>query len=142
MEKDASFGIVPVRSGEKGIEVLILKHRDGGHWGFPKGHAEGQETPEQSAIRELKEETGLEVSKLIEGICFQDQYFFTREGMSYDKRVAYFLAKVHGHIAIQEKEVIEVKWVALPKLSDYAGFDSTKKLFQAVKDCLETAAWD
>jgi bis(5'-nucleosidyl)-tetraphosphatase len=142
MEKDASFGIVPVRNGAEGFEVLILKHRDGGHWGFPKGHAEGQETPEQSAIRELKEETGLEISNLVEGCCFQDQYFFKREGVSYDKRVVYFLARAHGQIVIQEKEVIEAKWVVLPKLSDYASFDNTKKLFQAVKDYLKKARLD
>ena len=39
--------------------VLLLRHKNGGHWAFPKGHVEPGETEAQTALREIQEETGL-----------------------------------------------------------------------------------
>jgi len=56
--KERSFGAVVV--DEKG-RYLLVKHRYGGHWDFPKGHMEGDESPLEAALREVLEETGLEL---------------------------------------------------------------------------------
>ena len=61
MKKEKSCGAVVYRQGETGVEVLIIKHKNGGHWAFPKGHVEKKETEPETALREIKEETGLKV---------------------------------------------------------------------------------
>ncbi len=63
---DCSFGTIPFRM-EAGIVrfLLIWEIYGKGHWDFPKGHREGTETPIQTALRELKEETGLVPNKIV-----------------------------------------------------------------------------
>ena len=61
MKKEKSCGAVVYRQGETGVEVLMIKHKNGGHWAFPKGHVEKKETEPETALREIKEETGLKV---------------------------------------------------------------------------------
>ena len=57
MEKEKSCGAIIYNNNK---EVLIVKH-NAGHWDFPKGHMEYQEDEFQTAIREVKEETNLDV---------------------------------------------------------------------------------
>ncbi len=65
MEKDESFGIVPLRRNANAWQVFLIQHKHGRHWGFPKGHAESGEMPEDAAARELKEETNLEITAFL-----------------------------------------------------------------------------
>ena len=44
LKKEKSCGAVVYRKGETGMEVLLIKHKNGGHWAFPKGHVEKKET--------------------------------------------------------------------------------------------------
>ena len=60
MKYEESFGVVPVQKTENDWEVFLIQHIKGRYWGFPKGHAEAGETPIESAVRELKEETNLD----------------------------------------------------------------------------------
>ena len=50
--------------------ILIIKQRHGNNWGLPKGHCESDETLEECAIREIREETGINIYKLTEGIDY------------------------------------------------------------------------
>ena len=58
MLKEISAGFIVYRKGQKEIEFLILYHR-GGYWNFPKGKIESEERSFETAVRELKEETGI-----------------------------------------------------------------------------------
>ena len=60
MRKEKSCGALVVRRGAESPEILLIKH-NGGHWAFPKGHVEAGETEEETALREVQEETGLTV---------------------------------------------------------------------------------
>lgn len=60
MKREVSYGIVPLRYMEGGWQILLIRHH-AGHWTFPKGHADRGESPQQTAERELREETGLAV---------------------------------------------------------------------------------
>jgi 8-oxo-dGTP pyrophosphatase MutT (NUDIX family) len=54
-------GAVALRRGPRGLEVLLLRPRSGAQeWLLPKGHIDPGETPEEAALRELREETGVE----------------------------------------------------------------------------------
>ena len=109
--KDFSFGVVPWRQTERGREYLLIQHR-AGHWGFPKGHAEGDEAPVESARRELLEETGLSDVSIEDGPCFEERYSFDRPGGgSVHKTVRYFIGQVHsGEVFVQEAEVRAFAW--------------------------------
>ena len=62
MKTEKSCGAVVLRKNQGRLQVLLIKHINGGHWAFPKGHVEPGETEEQTALREIKEETGLSVT--------------------------------------------------------------------------------
>ena len=64
MAIEVTSGAVVYRNGDKGIEYLLLESQNKGHfWGFPKGHVEGEESLAETAIREIKEETNLNIKK-------------------------------------------------------------------------------
>ena len=59
MKMEKSCGAILCRETEELPQVLLIRHKNGGHWGFPKGHVEDRETEEETARREIWEETGL-----------------------------------------------------------------------------------
>jgi 8-oxo-dGTP pyrophosphatase MutT (NUDIX family) len=89
MLHEKSCGAIVYRKYHGNTEILLIKHINSGHWSFPKGHVEGDETEEETAKREIFEETGIEVNL--------DTTF--REIVSYSPRkdtqkiVVYFIGK-------------------------------------------------
>lgn len=79
------------------------------YYGFPKGHVEPGETEVETALREVKEETGLDVT-LIEGFRTVDEHFLAREGRPNDRKTnVHFLAEYQGQeLVAQESEVSEI----------------------------------
>jgi len=73
---------------------LILKHIKG-HFDFPKGHVEVGESEEQTALREIKEETGLNVY-FIPGFRKTIRYTYLKDGVLSNKEVVFFLAKANS----------------------------------------------
>ena len=62
MKREKSCGALVYRITQNGQkELLFIKHRHGTHWSFPKGHMEEGENEVQTALREVKEETGLDI---------------------------------------------------------------------------------
>jgi 8-oxo-dGTP pyrophosphatase MutT (NUDIX family) len=113
MEQDESFGIIPLSKQSGGWKVFLVFHKHARYWGFPKGHAEGNETPEEAASRELKEETNLDVVRHLVKEPLTEQYRFTHEQRYIVKRVFYFIAEVSGSVKLQEKEIEGGIWVSL-----------------------------
>ncbi len=93
-------------------KYLLLRHSNGGHWSFPKGHLEGGETPREAAIRELDEETGLSPEKILSGFREEVSYSYRRGGEEVDKTVIYFLALVDsgtGEVTLSP-EHLDYRW--------------------------------
>lgn len=123
-----SYGIIPLRRVQnKGWEVLIIQHH-AGHWAFPKGHLDSDETPLQAAVRELKEETSLTIKTYLSDHSLEENYFFTFKGKKIYKTVQYFLAEVEGNVQIQKEEVKDSRWIPLSQAADYVTFPEAKKI--------------
>lgn len=132
MINDESFGIVPLRKTAHGWEVLLIQHKHGRHWGFPKGHAEAKETPRKAAARELKEETNLDVVRYLSENPLVEQYRFIHERRSIHKRVDYFIAEVSGTIKIQEHEVEDAAWSSIDEAFAKLTHDEAKTILKQV----------
>jgi 8-oxo-dGTP pyrophosphatase MutT (NUDIX family) len=94
--------IVPVKRGAHGDRVL----------GLPKGHPDGDESPEQAATREVAEEIGV-CAKLI-GALGETSYTYERKGRRVAKRVAFFLFEYRsGDLADHDHEIEDARWIPL-----------------------------
>jgi 8-oxo-dGTP pyrophosphatase MutT (NUDIX family) len=110
MSYEKSCGAVVYREKEGVREYLLILNRKGGakgHWGFPKGHVEKGETEEQTARREIFEETGIK-AELDTGFRAVSTYS-PRDGVMKD--VVYFAAKASDpEITLQASEVADFMW--------------------------------
>ena len=113
MRQDESFGVIPLSKAAGHWEVFLIQHNRSGYWGFPKGHSESNETAEEAAFRELKEETNLELVRLLQKEPLMEQYTFLMDGARVFKKVSYFIAEVGGTIQLQTAEIFDGKWLSL-----------------------------
>lgn len=123
MNYEKSCGAIVYRKYHGNTEILLAQHKKSGHWSFPKGHIEEGETEEETALREIKEETGLDV--------LLDTEF--RETVTYSpkrntkKTVVYFIGAAAGHNLIpQEEEIAELRWVEIGQASTLLTYDNDK----------------
>ena len=125
MKKVKSCGCIIIENNK----VLLIQQRKG-NWGFPKGRVEKNETESETALREVKEETNLDVKIEDLNKTYKDSYF-TKKNES--KEVVYFLAKrIGGEIKPQEKEIKNIEWVELSEAINRITMKSTKILYQKV----------
>lgn len=109
-----SCGVIPYRWNANEKEYLILLQTN--HcWSFPKGHMEMGETEQQTALRELYEETGLRPGQITGDrvILEYDIPPFTR------KQVILFLCEVEGSVVPQQSEILRHCWVTAEDLKEY-----------------------
>lgn len=116
------------------INNAALKDPSKSYWGFPKGHLDKGETSKGAALREVKEETGLNV-EIIQKLG-ESKYAFTFKGEKIFKVVTIFLMKhLSGTPKPQEKELLDAKWFtpeeALKKLSFSKDKDLLKQAVQS-----------
>lgn len=83
------YHVDPIQESRR---YLVL-HYPAGHWDFPKGAIEGKETEEQTATREIFEETGLRVTDFVSGFRKEIEYHYRRQSFLAHKRVIFFLAE-------------------------------------------------
>ena len=131
MAQEKSCGALVYRDREGVKELLLIKHRSGGHWSFPKGHVEGAESEVQTALREVKEETGLDV--VLRRNFRHCVEYFPRPHVR--KQVVYFLGHPAGDDTVhrQEEEVSEYRWSPLEEAYDLVTFRNDKNLIWAAR---------
>jgi len=135
MTKEKSCGALVYRKQGKDVQMLVLRHKKGGHWSFPKGHVELGETEAQTALREVREETGLSI-QLLDG--FREMVSYSpRPGISKD--VVYFLGYAEdSRTVMQEEEISEIRWVDLRGIGNYLSYDNDYMLIRGVKRFLRS----
>ena len=129
-EREKSCGCIITKDNK----VLLIKQTKG-HWGFPKGHVEKNETEIETAIREVKEETNLDVE--IDANKRYTMEYETDKGTL--KQVVLFVAKcTGGEIKAQECEVKEIKWLDFDEAVKTITYENTRELFKKIlKDIKE-----
>jgi 8-oxo-dGTP pyrophosphatase MutT (NUDIX family) len=128
-EHSAGGVVLSIREGR--AFVAMIATRGGRRWGLPKGAVGEEETSEAAALREVREETGLEakIVKPLETI----QYFFRAGEALIRKRVDFFLMQyVGGELTPQLSEVDDVAWIDLRDAPVKSSFESERKLLEAV----------
>ncbi len=135
MKKEKSCGAIVSRKTETGREILLIRHVNGGHWAFPKGHVEKDETEEQTALREILEETGLTVT-LDTGFRTVVTYS-PKPGVMKD--VVYFAAETNGGEAqMQVEEVSDMRWVDLNDTDAYITYENDRNIIAQYRKYMET----
>jgi 8-oxo-dGTP pyrophosphatase MutT (NUDIX family) len=125
-----SAGGVVVRH-EGGQPYLVVgcrrRERDGRTWTLPKGTPKRGETTEQTAIREVTEETGLEVR--ITGPLDSIEYHFVQSGTRIHKTVVYFMMEpTGGDLADHDHEFEQVRWIPFSDAPSVLTFETERAL--------------
>lgn len=124
MKKELSCGAIIINDNK----VLLVKHQKG-HWDFPKGHVELNETKQQTALREVKEETNLDI-KIVSLEEFKITYS-PSDGIIKD--VIYFLAKpVSFDIKPQLSEIEIIAWFSYDQALKIITYDNSRQLLEKV----------
>lgn len=131
---EKSCGAIVYRRYHGNIEILLIKHINSGHWSFPKGHMEQGETEPQTAVREIKEETNIDVS--IDDAAFREVVVFSPR-RDITKEVVYFLARaVSFDCERQEEEIAEARWVEIGQAAALLSYDNDRTLVSKAKTFL------
>lgn len=128
-----------VRKVEEGRQLLLgrrRRERDGMTWSLPKGTPDRGETLEATALREVREETGLEVRILAP--IGPIEYTFVQRGVRIHKTVHYFLMEaLGGDLADHDHEFDEVRWVGLAEAEALMSFATEKRIVAAAMPLLD-----
>ena len=125
MKKVKSCGCIVIENNK----VLLIQQKKG-NWGFPKGRVEKNESECETAIREVKEETNIDVIIKDKNKKYIDTYYSKKNEF---KEVVLFLGKrIGGEIKPQENEIKNVEWVDLLEAINRITMKSTKELYQKV----------
>lgn len=134
MISEKSCGAVVFTRMDDEIRYVLIRQRSG-MFGFPKGHVEGNETEKETALREIREETGL-TPRLIEGFRETEEYVLnSAEGVR--KTVVYFLAGFSGQdIVIQPEELSGASLVCCEEAMKLLQFEGKRRILRAAHDFL------
>ena len=131
IEHLVSAGGVVCRIGDNGPEVVLCGRRAPPVWALPKGTPEAGETRERTAVREVTEETGLEVE--INGFIDSIQYWFVRppDGARCHKTVYYFLmSATGGGLSRHDREFDEVRWFPADQTTERMKYDDEARVVE------------
>lgn len=122
---EKSCGAVIFRRHSGNVEYLLIKNRKGNNWGFPKGHMEVHEDERQTAVREVREETGLNIEPL-EGFRTISEY---HPKGRITKQVIFFVAEMTvENIVIQKSEIERFIWADYGLAVKTFRFNNDKKV--------------
>jgi ADP-ribose pyrophosphatase YjhB (NUDIX family) len=143
VDEVSAGGLVVDTTGKLGLLIGRRDQKDATGkrilWSLPKGHIEEGETPEQAALREVQEETGIE--SIIEKSLGVIDFWFMAGGKRIHKTVHHYLFRESGGLlAAQETEVDEVAWFPLEEIIEKLAYPDEKKLISRTNATQELSA--
>lgn len=137
MKIEKSCGAIVFTREYGEIRYVIIRGIEG-FYGFPKGHMENGETERETALREIKEETGLNVA-LFDDFRTTDEHPLIREGRpDVTKQIVYFLAQFEGQaLKAQDSEIAEIRLMSYAEAMEAFQFESSKRLLREAQNYLD-----
>lgn len=129
--------VISIRNGAAHVALIATRNKT--RWGLPKGAVTTGETSEAAALREVREETGIEarIVRMLDTI----EYFFRAGDTLIQKTVDFYLMDyVAGELEPQLSEVDDVEWVELVSSLKRASFESERKLLEMVVSSMTPAS--
>ena len=133
MIKEKSCGAVVYTAVDGEIKYLLVQMM-GGHYSFPKGHVESGESEEQTALREIKEETDLDVSL---DTAFRQSVVYSPY-VGCEKVVVYFVAYAKSRETVcQQTEIRRALWLSYDDAIEHVTFDNDKRILNEANEYLK-----
>ncbi len=133
MIKEKSCGAVVYTVADGEIKYLLVQML-GGHFSFPKGHVESGESEVQTALREIKEETDLDVS--LDTVFRRTVVYSPYAGC--EKEVVYFVAYAKSRETVcQQSEIRSALWLLYDDAIDRVTFDNDKRILNEANEYLK-----
>jgi 8-oxo-dGTP pyrophosphatase MutT (NUDIX family) len=111
------------------VKYLLLQY-EAGHWDFVKGNVEPNESEAETVLRELKEETSIVATQLIEGFRERIQYFYRRQGETIQKEVVFYLIQADTEKVELSFEHVGYAWLDYPDALEKLTFKNAKDVLQ------------
>ena len=132
MLQERSAGVIIARARNTTRIRYLLLHYGRGHWGFPKGNIEAEESAIQAAVRETEEETGLNNLTVINGFREKIEYHYRRSQKLVHKEVVYFLAETTAQedTVLLSYEHSGFKWVEFNEALKLLTYENARHILQ------------
>jgi 8-oxo-dGTP pyrophosphatase MutT (NUDIX family) len=142
VDETSAGGLVVADDGVNGPRAALIGRTDRRGrllWSLPKGHIEEGETPEDTAVREVAEETGI-IGEVVAPLGIID-FWFVADGRRVHKTVHHFLLRaIGGALSDADIEVTEVAWVPLEELSSRLAYADERTLVERAPALLADTA--
>ncbi|HWS54192.1 MAG TPA: NUDIX hydrolase [Pyrinomonadaceae bacterium] len=136
-KEQVSAGGVVYRRRDGAVEVALISVGEAGRWQLPKGLVGRGETPERAALREVREETGLE-AEIVAPLETVEYWYFSKGGAArvrFHKFVHFFLMRfVAGDVAGHDAEVNEARWVGVEEAAGMLAFKGERQVLGQARE--------
>jgi bis(5'-nucleosidyl)-tetraphosphatase len=136
MLNEKSCGAVVYAKNNSEVKYLLLQY-EAGHWDFVKGNVEEGESEQQTAVRELKEETGIDDASFVDGFREKISYFYKRQGATVYKEVVFFLMAAKNTNVTLSFEHVAFDWLSYDDAMKKLTFKNAKNVLQRSREFLK-----
>jgi 8-oxo-dGTP pyrophosphatase MutT (NUDIX family) len=137
-----SAGGVAYRQRDAQLEVALISVGEDNRWQLPKGLVDKGESTEDAAVREVREEAGID-TEVVERLDKVDYWYFWNENdqrVRYHKYVYFYLLRYKsGDVSDHDHEVNEARWFDINEAINVLAFDSEKKIVEKARELIESA---
>jgi 8-oxo-dGTP pyrophosphatase MutT (NUDIX family) len=134
-----SAGGVAFRWRDSELEMTIVSVKPSLRWQLPKGIVDPDESPEMTAVREVREEAGIETEliALIETIEYWYRSVRYGKPVRYHKFVHFHLLRyLSGNVSEHDHEVAEARWVSFDQASEILAFESERRVVEKAREMI------
>jgi 8-oxo-dGTP pyrophosphatase MutT (NUDIX family) len=136
VKEERSAGAVLFRREDSQLRFLLL-HYTSGHFDWPKGNIEEGESEVETVLREVREETGLQRTRVIPGFREEISYFYRRQGSLVRKTVVFYLAEAEDSDVKLSHEHIGYRWLDYEGALKTLTYENSRSVLRKAKAVLD-----